>query len=110
MKTLKNFITVLVLTFSLTSFATNGDNVTTEENVTITNTSNTVAISILNTENNSYKLYIYSENGDLVFKSLLGSKTSLGQAFDFNTAEAGTYIFKVVSDEGTITNQKVVIG
>lgn len=108
MKTLRNFIALVGLLVSFSGFA-NTEEVVAEDNVTIVTEASTVAVSILNTNHASYQLYIYSEAGDLVFKSRLGSETSLGQAFDFKTAEKGTYTFKVVSNSGTKFEKEIVI-
>jgi len=108
MKTLRNFIILTGLLVSFSGFATT-EEVVNEDNVTIVNEANTVAVSILNTNQASYQLYIYSEAGDLVFKSRLGSKTSLGKAFDFETAEKGSYTFKVVSNGVTKFEKEIVI-
>ena len=84
MKTIKRILMAGTLIATLTATANNeklivGNN----SDVTITNSNETVDISILNTQNNTYTLYIYNPNGELVFKQSLGSDTSLGKRFNF---------------------------
>lgn len=69
MKTIKRILMAGTLIATLTATANNeklivGNN----SDVTITNSNETVDISILNTQNNTYTLYIYNPNGELVFK------------------------------------------
>ncbi|MEZ4859367.1 MAG: hypothetical protein R2781_11210 [Flavobacteriaceae bacterium] len=100
MKTMKNVMLASLFVLSMSAFA-NYEKVTTKEgNVTITQENETIAVSVLNTQNATYKLFIYSEDGTLVFKSNLGSEASMGKAFDFQTAQRGTYTFKLVTNAG----------
>ena len=94
MKTIKNVLLTGLFMISMAAMANNEkvENVVLESkpqegNVTITEENETVAVSVLNTNNASYQLFIYSNNGDLVFKGKLGDQASLGKAFDFKTAE-----------------------
>ncbi len=110
MKTVKNILFIGLVTLSMVSFANNERITNKEGNVTITQNSSQVEVSVLNTENAKYQLFIYSENGDLVFKGTLGKEVSLGKAFDFKTAENGVYTFKVVSNTGAKVEKEVKIG
>ena len=93
MKTIKNVLLIGLVFFSMVALANN-------EKVTITQENETIAVSVLNTQNATYKLFIYSEDGTMVFKSNLGSNASLGKAFNFQTAQKGTYTFKLVTNAG----------
>ena len=70
----------------------------------------TVDISILNTQNNTYSLYIYNPNGELVFKQSLGSDTSLGKRFNFEWAHKGDYKFTFVTNQGERSSYLVKTG
>ena len=109
MKTMKNVMLAGLFVLTLSAFANNEKVTTKDGNVTITQDNETIAVSVLNTQNAHYKLFIYSEEGTLVFKGILGSETSLGKAFDFQTAEQGTYTFKVVSNNGETFEQDIEI-
>lgn len=85
---------------SMSAFANNEKVTTKDGNVTITQENETIAVSVLNTENATYKLFIYSEDGTLVFKGKLGNNASIGKAFDFQTAQKGIYTFKLVTNVG----------
>ncbi|MEZ4779232.1 MAG: hypothetical protein R2786_07585 [Flavobacteriaceae bacterium] len=93
MKTIKNVLFTGLVLFSMVVVANN-------EKITITQENETIAVSVLNTQNATYKLFIYSEDGTLVFKGNLGSNASLGKAFNFQTAQKGTYTFKLVTNAG----------
>ena len=100
MKTMKNVMLASLFVLSVSAFANNEKVTTKDGNVTITQENETIAVSVLNTENAAYKLFIYSEDGTLVFKGKLGSNASIGKAFDFQTAQKGIYTFKLVTNAG----------
>lgn len=109
MRTIKNVVLTGMLMISMASFA--HDNFYNKDgNVTISKQNEMVQVSILNTMNASYQLYIYSEEGTLIYKGRLGSNISLGKAFDFQTAQEGTYTFKLVTNAGATFVQDVKIG
>lgn len=109
MKTIKNVVLTGMLMISMASFA-NDNFYNKDGNVTISQQDEIVQVSILNTMNASYQLYIYSEEGTLIYKGRLGSNISLGKAFDFQTAQKGTYTFKLVTNAGATFVQDVKIG
>jgi len=109
MKTMKKVLFAGLLMISMASYA-NEKFASKDGNVTIIQDEETVNVSILNTKNASYQLFIYSEDGTLVYKGWLGSDVSLGKAFNFQTALEGTYTFKLVSKEGASFEQDVKIG
>ena len=92
MKTIKNVLLTGLFMISMAAMANNEKVTTKEGNVTITEENETVAVSVLNTNNASYQLFIYSNNGDLVFKGKLGDQASLGKAFDFLMKEYCSYV------------------
>lgn len=100
MKTMKNVMLASLFVLSMSAFANNEKVTTKDGNVTITQENETIAVSVLNTKNATYKLFIYSEDGTLVFKGKLGSSASIGKAFDFQTAQKGTYTFTLVNNTG----------
>lgn len=111
MKTIKRILMAGTLVATLTATANNekliaGNN----SDVTITNSNETVDISILNTQNNTYTLYIYNPNGELVFKQSLGNDTSLGKRFNFEWAHKGDYKFTFVTNQGERSSYFVKTG
>ena len=109
MKTIKN---VMLAGLLMIGVAVNANErfATKDGYVTITQEKEVVNVSILNTKNATYKLIIKSEEGAIVYKGWLGDNLSLGKAFDFQTAPAGTYTFKLVSQDGASFEQEVKIG
>jgi hypothetical protein len=111
MKTIKRILMagMLVLSFSANAnekraiAVDNGD-------VTITKENQQVEVSILNTEKNTYTLYIYHPNGDLVFKERLGNDSSLGKRFDFEYAQKGNYTFTFKTNSGERSSYTVKTG
>ena len=100
MKTIKNALFTGLLMISMLAVANTENGIVNEGNVTISQQNETLTLSVLNTKKESYKLFIYSEDGTMVFKSNLGSDTSLGKAFNFQTAQKGMYTFKLVTNAG----------
>ncbi|MCW5520473.1 hypothetical protein J1N09_11520 [Aureitalea sp. L0-47] len=109
MKTIRRILMAGMLVVSL-SAAANEEKVITSGDVTITQDDRQVDVSILNTSENTYTLYIYNPNGELVFKERLGSETSLGKRFDFNSALKGNYKFTFVTNNGERTSYTVKTG
>lgn len=101
MKTIKRILIAGLFIISMNTFA-NTDKVITvsSDDVTITKDGGSVDISILNTQENTYTLYIFNPNGELVFDEKLGNDTSLGKRFDFDWALEGNYIFTLTNDAG----------
>ncbi|HPF10601.1 MAG TPA: hypothetical protein PKW08_04780 [Flavobacteriaceae bacterium] len=110
MKTLKNVMLAGLFAMTMNSYANNVPVFDIDGNVTISQEADKVQVSILNTANVTYQLIIYSEDGTLVYKGWLGNAVSLGRAFDFQTAQKGTYTFKLISKEGALFEQDVKIG
>ncbi|MEZ4874725.1 MAG: hypothetical protein R2793_04575 [Flavobacteriaceae bacterium] len=110
MKTMKNVLLTGLLMISLMATASNEKGAPKVGNVTITEQNETVAVSVLNTQNATYTLFIYSEDGTMVFKSTLGSHTTLGKAFNFQTAQEGVYTFKLVTNAGETFVKDIKIG
>ncbi|KAA3622528.1 MAG: hypothetical protein DWP94_08055 [Flavobacterium sp.] len=111
MKTIKRILMAGTLVATLSATANNdklivGNN----SDVTITNSNETVDISILNTQNNTYTLYIYNPNGELVFKQSLGNDASLGKRFNFEWAHKGDYTFTFVTNQGERSSYQVKTG
>ena len=98
-----------MLVVSLSAMA-NEEKVITSGDVTITQEDRQVDVSILNTQENTYTLYIYNPNGELVFKEQLGSEISLGKRFDFKSALKGNYRFTFVTGNGERTSYTVKTG
>lgn len=109
MKTIKNVMLAGLLMIGMAANA-NERFATKDGNVTITKENEVVNVSILNTQNATYQLIITSEDGAVVYKGWLGNNLSLGKAFDFQTAEEGTYTFKLVSKNGASFEQDIKIG
>ena len=111
MKTVKTIITAFMLLTFMANYA-NDKKVITSSNgeVTIINENELVQVSILNTNNATYTLAVYSEGGELLYKEKLGNAASLVKTFDFKTSEVGTYKFLLKSGEGEITSYKVKTG
>lgn len=110
MKTMKNVLLTGLLMISMASLANNEKFINKDGNVTITSENEVVQVSVLNTKNASYQIFIYSEDGTLVFKGRLGSEITLGKAFDFQTAQKGVYTFKLVTNAGASFEQDIKIG
>ncbi|MBX2828262.1 MAG: hypothetical protein KTR22_08870 [Flavobacteriaceae bacterium] len=101
MKTIKRIFVAIAFMSAMAGYANdtkviNGEDAT----ISIVEENKTVQVSILNTQNTSYTLTIYSDTGDLVFEGTLGNDMSLGKVFDFANAEQGNYKFKFVSSNG----------
>jgi flagellar hook assembly protein FlgD len=109
MKTIKRILMAGMLVISLSALA-NEEKVITSGDVTITQDETRVDVSILNTQENTYTLYIYNPNGELVFKERLGNETSLGKRFDFDSALKGNYKFTFVTGNGERTSYTVRTG
>ena len=109
MKTIKN---VMLAGLLMIGMATNASErfAIKDGIITITENNEVVNVSILNTKNATYKLIIFSEDGSIVYKGWLGDDLSLGKVFDFQTAQEGTYVFKLVSKSGAEFEQEVKIG
>ena len=111
MKTIRKILMAFALVFSTGVFATNvkvisGNN----GEVTITEENEMVQVSILNVNKQSYTLYIYSEDGDLIYRGAFGNDQSLGRTFDFRDAQIGNYKFKMVSETGETSIYRVQTG
>lgn len=98
MKTIKRTIWMAALMVSMAATANNEKG---PKNITVNYDSTTVSVSVLNKQGNTYKVYIYNQDGTMVYNAFLGSKLSLGRQFNFENAPKGTYKIKVVSNEGT---------
>ena len=109
MKTIKNVLLTSLVLISMVAVANNEKVTFNDGNVTISQENETLTVSVLNTQNATYRLFIYSEDGTLVFKSNLGSDASLGKAFNFQTAQKGMYTFKLVTNAGETFVQDVRI-
>ncbi|MEL6812249.1 MAG: hypothetical protein AAFP76_13045 [Bacteroidota bacterium] len=107
MKTVKRILVALTLLFSLTGYANEIKVITSDDgNVTIAEKNQLVQVSVLNVEKSNYKIFVYSPNGELLYQGKMGSETSLGKAFDFGKAEAGTYRFKLVDSAGKVSTYR----
>ena len=98
MKSIKRIMATAALMVSLVATANSG----TEpgDNITFNTNKEVVSISVLNNDQATYKVYVYNTQGEMIYKSRLGSDRSLGQQFDFGWAPKGTYQVKVVSSNG----------
>ncbi len=67
MKNLKNVLLTGMILFTVAATATN-EKITSDGNVTITHEDEKVEVSVLNMQNETYQLFIYSEDGTLVLK------------------------------------------
>ncbi|GAB5400001.1 MAG: hypothetical protein Aureis2KO_15860 [Aureisphaera sp.] len=101
MKTLKRIFVAIAFMSTMATYANDTKVIYGEDaTITIVEENKTVQISILNTQNTSFTLSIYSDTGDLVFEETLGNDISLGKVFDFEDAAQGNYKFKFVSSNG----------
>ena len=87
----------------------NNENPTTNP-VSIQEDANVVRVSVLNTTLDTFKVYVYNNNGELIHKSFLGDAASIGQQFDFSDAPAGEYTFKLVAKSGKTYSYSVNAG
>ncbi len=112
MKTVKTIFVAIALMISMAAMANDLEVISgMDGNVTITESSNTVSISILNSESVTYKLYIFhSTTGDLVYEGYLGNEKSIGKSFDFENSVKGNYTFKLVASNGEKANYKIKTG
>ncbi|NQX78898.1 DUF3244 domain-containing protein [Gilvibacter sp.] len=104
----KNVIATVALMASMAATANTGNPTTNP--VSIQEDSNVVRVSVLNTTLDTYKVYVYNQNGELIHKSYLGDAASIGQQFDFNDAPEGTYTFKLVNASGNTYSYSVKAG
>ncbi|ARV13137.1 hypothetical protein BTO09_12625 [Gilvibacter sp. SZ-19] len=104
----KNVIAAVALTVSMAATA-NNENPTTNP-VSIQEDANVVRVSVLNTTLDTFKVYVYNNNGELIHKSFLGDAASIGQQFDFSDAPAGEYTFKLVAKSGKTYSYSVNAG
>ena len=101
MKTVRNLLVATAFMVTLSTMATDGKVITGEKHtVTITENKEIVDVSILNTDNQDYTLYIINPNGELVFSGKLGNDSSLVKRFDFKGAIEGNYTFKFKTNVG----------
>jgi hypothetical protein len=111
MKTVKRILMAGMLVMSLSVNANEGRVIAVNDGeVTITNEDRQVEVSILNTQKNTYTLYIYNPNGEQVFKGRLGNEASIGKRFDFESALKGKYTFTFVTDAGDKSSYTVKAG
>lgn len=92
---IKRVITAVALTLSMAATANKDVNP-----ISVQEDSKMVRVSVLNTANETFKVYVYNDQGEIVYKSFLGDAASLGQQFDFSDAPKGEYTFKLVSNSG----------
>lgn len=92
---IKRVITAVALTLSMAATANKDVNP-----ISVQEDSKMVRVSVLNTANETFKVYVYNDQGEIVYKSFLGDAASLGQQFDFSDAPNGEYTFKLVSNSG----------
>jgi len=99
MKTMKNVLLTGLLMITAVLSANDIKVVTNEGgNVTITQNQKMVSISVLNTVETAYQLFIYDTKGNLMYRGDLGAEASLGRIFDFEDAKHGNYTFTLVSE------------
>lgn len=111
MKTVKRILMAGMLAISMNMLANEDKMITVNSGeVTITQDDRQVDVSILNTRENNYTLYIYNPNGEVVFKEELGNNVSLGKRFDFNSALKGKYTFTFITDAGERNSYTVKTG
>ena len=111
MKTVKRIFVVIAMMSTMVMNANNIKIISGEgANITIVEENKTVQVSILNTQSESYSLFIYSDTGDLVFEGTLGNGISLGKVFDFENAVHGNYKFKFVSSNGNSYSYNIRTG
>lgn len=104
----KNVFTAAALMVSVAATANTTNPV--EDPVTIQEEANMVSLSVLNTAQKTYKVYVYNEEGEIIYKSILGRATSLGQQFDFSDVPAGEYTFKLITNGGESYSYSVNTG
>jgi len=111
MKTVKTMITAFMLLTFMANYANDLKVIATNDgDITITEDNELVQVSILNTNNATYTLAVYSEGGELLYKESLGNATSLGKTFDFTSSVVGTYKFKLIDGAGKVSSYKVKTG
>ena len=103
---IKRVITVVALMVSIAAAANNNNPLP----VSIQQDAEVVRVSVLNTENATYKVYVYNEQGEIINKSFLGNAVSLGQQFDFSDAPKGEYTFKLIAENGKTYSYSVNTG
>lgn len=111
MKRVKRILVAFALTISMASMANDTKVISGNDGeITITENNELVKVSVLNTTASSYRLVIYSQDGEVMYRGTLGNDQSLGRWFDFKNAPEGTYKFKLVSKDGEIFSYKVKTG
>lgn len=108
MNKMKRVMATAALMVSLAATANNGND--NEPGVSIQENQNMVRMSILNTNQQTFKVYVYNDLGEIIHKSFLGDAASLGQQFDFSDAPAGEYTFKLVANSGETFSYSVETG
>lgn len=101
MKRVQKFLVAGMFMLTLTAMASDGKVISEKgKEVTITEEKEMVDVSILNTANDNYTLYIINPNGEVVFNGTLGNDASLGKRFDFKGAIEGKYTFRFTTSAG----------
>jgi len=111
MKTVKTIITVFMLLTFMANYA-NDNKVITSSNgeITIIDENELVQVSISNADHSTYTLLLFSEDGTLLYKEILGNAASIVKTFDFKTSEVGTYKFLLKDGQGKVSSYKVKTG
>lgn len=111
MKTIKNVLLAGLLMITAVAAANDIKVVTTEGgNVTITENDKKVSVSVLNTFETAYQLFIYDTKGNLMYHGDLGAETSIGAIFDFEGAKRGNYTFTLVNEENERQSYSIKTG
>ena len=111
MKTMKNVLIAGLLMITAAVAANDIKVVTTEGgNVTITENQKKVSISVLNTLQSEYQLFIYDTKGNLMYRGTLGADNSIGRVFDFEGAKRGNYTFTLVSEDNVRQSYRIKTG
>ena len=106
MKTIKRVMATAALMVSLAATANNDAT----NPISVQEDANMVRVSVLNTNQETFKVFVYNEQGEIIYKSFLGDAASLGQQFDFNNAPQGEYTFKLVTRSGKTFSYSVETG
>jgi len=111
MKTVQNFLVAIAVMTGMAVQANDNKVISgNEEGVTITKENKQVQISVLNTEEATYNISVYSPVGDLLYEGVLGNDTSLGKVFNFSDAEYGTYRIELSNENGGVSTYNVKAG
>lgn len=94
----------------MVSIAATANNTNNTNPISVQEDANMVRVSVLNTANETYKVYVYNGQGEIIYKSFLGDAVSLGQQFDFSEAPKGEYTFKLVTKNGKTYSYSVKTG